>query len=68
MGAASPSLLVPAQVRLPPEVIEPTPDGIRVKVFEGSTADPMILAVQIDKLKGRFGLSRDGAYRGLCPA
>src|SRR5438105_4633758 len=31
---------------------------VAVEVFEGNTADPMTLAAQIDKLKGRFGLSR----------
>ena len=31
---------------------------VAVEVFEGNTADPMTLAGQIDKLKGRFGLSR----------
>jgi hypothetical protein len=31
---------------------------VAVEVFEGNTADPMTLAVQIDKLKARFGLSR----------
>src|SRR6184192_2033804 len=31
---------------------------VAVEVFEGNTADPMMLAAQIDKLKGRFGLSR----------
>src|SRR5262249_23573601 len=33
---------------------------VAVEVFEGNTADPMTLAAQIDKLKGRFGLSRVG--------
>jgi hypothetical protein len=34
------------------------PDGcpIAIEVFDGDTADPMTLAVQIDKLKQRFGL------------
>src|SRR6201995_2893878 len=34
------------------------PDGcpVAIEVFEGSTADPMTLAPQIDKLKQRFGL------------
>ena len=31
---------------------------VAVEVFEGNTADPMTLAVQIDKLKACFGLSR----------
>src|ERR1700736_6627129 len=31
---------------------------VAVEVFEGNTADPMTLSVQIDKLKERFGLSR----------
>jgi transposase len=31
---------------------------VAVEVFAGNTADPMTLATQIDKLKGRFGLSR----------
>src|SRR5215470_14031805 len=31
---------------------------VAVEVFGGNTADPMTLATQIDKLKGRFGLSR----------
>jgi len=31
---------------------------IAIEVFEGNTADPKTLAVQIDKLKGRFGLTR----------
>ena len=31
---------------------------VAVEVFDGNTADPMTLAMQIDKLKGRFGLSR----------
>jgi hypothetical protein len=31
---------------------------VAVEVFEGNTADPMTLSAQIDKLKGRFGLSR----------
>jgi len=31
---------------------------IAIEVFEGNTADPKTLAAQIDKLKGRFGLSR----------
>ena len=31
---------------------------VAVEVFDGNTADPMTLATQIDKLKGRFGLSR----------
>jgi DDE family transposase len=31
---------------------------VAVEVFEGSTADPMTLSTQIDKLKERFGLSR----------
>ena len=31
---------------------------VAVEVFEGNTADPRTLATQIDKLKGRFGLSR----------
>ena len=31
---------------------------VAVEVFEGYTADPMTLAVQIDKLKACFGLSR----------
>jgi transposase len=31
---------------------------VAVQVFDGNTADPMTLAAQIDKLKGRFGLSR----------
>src|SRR5246127_5558198 len=31
---------------------------VAVEVFEGNTADPMTLSVQIDKLKARFGLSR----------
>jgi hypothetical protein len=31
---------------------------VAVEVFEGNTTDPMTLAGQIDKLKGRFGLSR----------
>src|ERR1700758_830529 len=31
---------------------------VAVEVYEGNTADPMTLATQIDKLKGRFGLSR----------
>jgi hypothetical protein len=31
---------------------------VAVEVFDGNTADPMTLAVQIDKLKARFGLSR----------
>jgi transposase len=31
---------------------------VAVEVFEGNTADPTTLAGQIDKLKGRFGLSR----------
>jgi len=31
---------------------------VAVDVFEGHTADPMTLSVQIDKLKERFGLSR----------
>ena len=35
-----------------------TPDGcpIAIEVFDGDTADPMTLAVQIDKLKQRFRL------------
>ena len=33
---------------------------VAVEVFEGNTADPMTLSVQIDKLKERFGLSRVG--------
>jgi DDE family transposase len=34
------------------------PDGcpVAIEVFEGNTADPMTLALQIDKLKQRFGL------------
>ena len=31
---------------------------VAVEVFQGNTADPMTLSVQIDKLKERFGLSR----------
>jgi transposase len=31
---------------------------VAVEVFDGNIADPMTLATQIDKLKGRFGLSR----------
>src|SRR5512132_224140 len=31
---------------------------VAVEVFEGDTADPQTLAVQIDKLKRRFGLKR----------
>src|SRR5205085_5375047 len=31
---------------------------VAVEVFEGNTADPMTLSVQIDKLKERFGLAR----------
>lgn len=31
---------------------------VAVEVFDGNTADPMILAPQIDKLRQRFGLSR----------
>ena len=31
---------------------------VAIEVFEGNTADPMTLSVQIDKLKERFGLSR----------
>ena len=31
---------------------------VAVEVFDGNTADPMTLATQIDKLKGRFGHSR----------
>src|SRR6266536_5269723 len=31
---------------------------VAVEVFEGNTADPLTLSVQIDKLKQRFGLSR----------
>jgi len=31
---------------------------VAVEVFDGNTADPMTLATQIDKLKGRFELSR----------
>ena len=31
---------------------------VAVEVFEGHSADPVTLAAQIDKLKGRFGLSR----------
>src|SRR5215469_13537466 len=31
---------------------------VAVEVFDGNTADPMTLATQIDKLKGRFRLSR----------
>jgi transposase len=31
---------------------------IAIEVFEGNTADPKTLAAQIDKLKGRFGLTR----------
>src|ERR1700760_2044029 len=36
------------------------PDGcpIAIEVFDGDTADPMTLAVQIDKLKQRFRLDR----------
>ena len=30
---------------------------VAVEVFDGDTADPKTLAVQIDKLKGRFGLA-----------
>ena len=31
---------------------------VAVEVFDGNTADPRALTAQIDKLKGRFGLSR----------
>jgi Transposase DDE domain len=31
---------------------------VAIEVFEGSTADPMTLAAQVEKLKGRFGLER----------
>ena len=31
---------------------------VAIEVFEGNTADPMTLSMQIDKLKARFGLSR----------
>jgi transposase len=31
---------------------------VAIEVFEGDTADPKILATQIDKLKQRFGLTR----------
>ena len=31
---------------------------VAVKVFEGNTADPGTLSVQIDKIRNRFGLSR----------
>ena len=40
---------------------------VAVEVFEGNTADPMTLASQIDKLKGRFGLSRVVLVGGLQP-
>src|SRR5262249_14405973 len=33
---------------------------VAVEVFEGNTTDPTALAGQIEKLKGRFGLSRGG--------
>ena len=40
---------------------------VAVEVFEGNTADPMTLAVQIDKLKQRFKLrvpvDRDHGFR-----
>ncbi len=31
---------------------------VAVEVFEGNTADPMTVGAQIEKLKGRFGLTR----------
>ncbi|MGH7088312.1 MAG: IS1634 family transposase [Stellaceae bacterium] len=31
---------------------------VAIEVFEGNTADPMTLSVQVDKLKRRFGLER----------
>jgi hypothetical protein len=31
---------------------------VAIEVFEGDTADPMTLSVQVDKLKRRFGLDR----------
>ncbi len=40
---------------------------VAVEVFEGNTADPMTLSVQIDKLKERFGLSRVVLVVGLQP-
>src|ERR1700719_12941 len=37
---------------------------VAVEVFEGNTADPMTLSVQIDKLKQRFKLQRVVVVRG----
>ena len=34
---------------------------VAIDIFEGNTADPKMLEVQIEKLRPRFGLSRGGA-------